>query len=127
MKKICFMILVLFSSMMMGCAALSTSKNASEDESEVFDVTENAKVEEKSEQEELSTDVENQLSQEEETAEMSIEESTEAASSEEVIAELVFEKEWKETDNPRIAELLNVSGIHFDGFNQDHYHYQMQY
>lgn len=82
MKKICFTILTLFSSMMMGCATLDTSINVSEDESGV-------------------------------------------ASSEEVLVEEVFKKELKETDNPRIAELLNVSGIHFDGFNQEHYHYQI--
>lgn len=67
---------------------------------------ENAKVEESSVQEEVSIDAENPLSEREETAE-------------------VFEKELKETDNPRISELLNVSGTHFDGFNQDNYHFQI--
>ncbi|MBE5883840.1 MAG: hypothetical protein E7291_05440 [Lachnospiraceae bacterium] len=118
MKKICFTILILFSSMMMGCASLNTSINASEDESEAFGVIENATVEENSEQEESSTDVE---SQQAETTEAP----TEAVLSEEDITEVVFEKELKETDNPRIAEILNVSGTHFDGFNRDHYHYQI--
>lgn len=52
---------------------------------------------------------------------MTIEENSEEEDAEEV----VFKKELKETDNSRIAELLNVSGIHSDGFNQDHYHYQI--
>jgi len=111
MKKICIMTLVLCSMAMIGCSNLNASISASEHESEVFHATENMTVEENGEHEEPSTDVESQSSQDEAT--------------EEVIAELVFEKEWKETENPRIAELLNVSGIHFDGFNQDHYHYQI--
>ena len=90
MKKICFTILVLYSSMMMGCATPNTSINVSKEESEIF-----------------SADMESQSSQKEE------------------IAEVAFEKELKETDNPRIAELLNVSGIYFDGFNQERYHYQI--
>ena len=61
MKKICFVILVLFSSIMIGCATPDTSINASDDE----------------------------------------------------------------PDNSRIAELLNISGIHSDGFNQERYHYQI--
>lgn len=129
MKKRYFMILVLYSCMMMGCATLNTSINASDDESEAFGVIENTTVEENSEQEEPSTDAESQLRQEESTAETSTEESvaesTEATSSEEAIVEVVFEKEIKETDNPRIAELMNVSGTHFDGYNQDRYHYQI--
>lgn len=116
MKKICIMMLIFYSFTIMGCAGLNTSTNASKQESEVFHVTENTKVEEKSEQEEETTEA---------STKESIEESTEAASSEEVIAEVVFEKELRETDNPRIAELLNVSGIHFDGFNQNQYHYQI--
>lgn len=68
---------------------------------------ENAQVEESSVQEEVSIDVANQLGDREE------------------IAEVLFEKELKETDNPRISELLNVSGTHFDGFNQDNYYFQI--
>lgn len=58
MKKICFALLVLFSSIMMGCAAVNPSTNPSDDE-------------------------------------------------------------------PRVIDLLNVSGVHSDGFNQDSYHYQI--
>lgn len=125
MKKIYFMMLALCSSMMMGCAAPDTSINASEVESESFGVAENAAIEESIEKEEFSADVESQLRQEEQTTKASEEESTEVATSEDVNAEVVFEKELKETDNPRIAELLNVSGMHFDGFNQVQYHYQI--
>ena len=57
--------------------------------------------------------------------ELSPEESAEPSSSEEDIVEMNFEKELKETDNPRIAELLNVSGIYSDGFNEENYHYQI--
>jgi len=112
MKKIGFTVLVLCSSLMMGCAAQNTPVSTSEDTSEAPTVTESTTIEESSEQEVSST-------------EESVAESTEVASSEEAIAEVVFEKELKETDNPRISELLNVSGTHFDGFNHDSYHYQI--
>lgn len=112
MKKICFTILVLYSFMTIGCATLNTSINASKDESEVF-----------------STDMESQPSQKKGTTEIStekiVDESEESALSEEDITEVVFEKKLKETDNPRITELLNVSGIHFDGFNHDRYDYRI--
>ncbi len=112
MKKIGFTVLVLCSSLMMGCATQNTPVSTSEDTSEAPTVTESTTIEESSEQEASST-------------EESVAESTEVASSEEVTAEVVFEKELKETDNPRILELLNVSGTHFDGFNHDSYHYQI--
>lgn len=119
MKKIGFAVLVLCSSLMMGCAT----------QNDPISVSENATIEESSEQEVSSTDAESQMFKEESTSEASTEESvtesTEVASSEEAIAEVVFEKELKETDNPRILELLNVSGTHFDGFNHDSYHYQI--
>lgn len=109
MNEICFTILILYSSVMIGSAALNTSMNAWKDTLGAFS--------------------ENMESRREENAETNtgeiIEESEEAASSEEEITQVVFEKELKETDNPRISELLNVSGVHFDGFNQEHYHYQI--
>lgn len=41
-------------------------------------------------------------------------------------SEVYFETEFKVTDNPRIAELLNVSGTYMDSVgNVDNYHYQI--
>ena len=108
MKKIYLITLILCSFLMMGCAMQNAPINASEVEPEIATVEESKSSE-----------------QDEPSAEESVAESTEVASSEEAIAEVVFEKELKETDNPRISELLNVSGTHFDGFNHDSYHYQI--
>ncbi len=101
MKKICIVGLVLYSFLMMGCSNQNTPENATE-----MNTTE-AKT----------TEVE--------TAELSMEESTETPLSEEDNVEVDFKRELKETDNPRILELLNVSGTYSDGFNREHYHYQI--
>lgn len=63
--------------------------------------------------------------EEKDTIEVSVEESSEPSLSEEDIVEMNFERELKETDNPRILELLNVSGTYSDGFNQEQYHYRI--
>ncbi|MBP3664190.1 MAG: hypothetical protein J6J03_03425, partial [Tyzzerella sp.] len=59
------------------------------------------------------------------TTELSMEESTDTVSAEDEIEANIFIKELKETDNPRILELLNVSGTYSDGFNQEQYHYRI--
>lgn len=101
MKKMCFMLPFLFAFLMTGCI----SPNPSMDATEVQTIE--AYTEEK------------------DTIEVSVEESSEPSLSEEDIVEMNFERELKETDNPRILELLNVSGTYSDGFNMEHYHYRI--
>lgn len=101
MKKMCFFLPFLFAFLMTGC----TSPNPSMDETEVQTIE--AYTEEK------------------DTIEVSVEESSEPSLSEEDIVEMNFERELKETDNPRILELLNISGTYSDGFNQEQYHYRI--
>lgn len=96
MKKMCFMLPFLFAFLMTGCTSPNSSMKATEMETP-----------------------------EVETTELSMEESTENSLSEEDIVEINFKRELKETDNPRILELLNVSGTYSDGFNREHYHYQI--
>lgn len=101
MKKMCFMLPFLFAFLMTGC----TFPNSSMDATEVQTIE--------------------ACTEEEDIIEVSMEESTDTAFSKEEIVEVDFERELKETDNPRIAELLNVSGTYSDGFNRENYHYRI--
>ncbi len=111
MKKMYFMLLFLWIFLTMGCTSPDSS----------IDVTEEQTTEVNTEE----VEPEEMDPEEVDKTELSPEESAEPSSSEEDIVEMNFEKELKETDNPRIAELLNVSGIYSDGFNQENYHYQI--
>ena len=125
MKKIvvCIMITALVS--MAGCMV-------SEDVTERPTEKEVTVTEEKETEEEKTEETTENASEEvtEERQEESIGENKENASSEEVSSEKpstesFFVKELKQTDNPRIAELLNASGTYSDGFGEEAYHYQI--
>lgn len=96
MKKMCFMLPFLLVFLMMGCTSPDSSMNATEMKTTEADTTE-----------------------------LSMEESTDTVSTEDEIEANIFIKELKETDNPGILELLNVSGTYSDGFNQEQYHYRI--
>lgn len=126
MKKMYLVIMLVLFFLTMGC----TSPNSSIDVTEVQTTevnTEEGDLEEVDSGEVAPVEVDSEEIESEEVdkTELLPEESTEPALSEKDIAEVNFEKELKETDNPRIAELLNVSGVYSDGFNQENYHYQI--
>ncbi len=129
MKKIVMCILVFSTMFLIGCNGMdaffddSVDETVNQEESDVFS-------------EEISEDIESkevtEYPEQEENTDNSEQENTsgEAAAGEESSlneeSEVYFETEFKVTDNPRIAEVLNVSGTYTDSVgNVDNYHYQI--
>ena len=125
MKKIVMCVLVFSTMFLVACNGMSAFFEETESVDEMVNQEESDIFSEEISEDDEAEDV-TETSQQEENTENSEQEATsdETVDSEE--SEVYFEMEFKVTDNPRIAEILNVSGTYTDSVgNVDNYHYRI--